>query len=153
MKKYTEKVVCYITHQEHLLVITHVDVPLIRTGVQVPAGTIEPGETPIETALREGREETGLENLQVVGVIASDEYDISPARHEVQRRTFVHLVTEVEAERIWPAGESNPDGGGTQHRWVCWFLPFRDAHVLAVGQGRFIHRLLPEEAGSPEPPQ
>ena len=54
------KVVCYVIQEGHLLVFTHDTVPIEVTGVQVPAGTIEAGESPEECVLREVREETGL---------------------------------------------------------------------------------------------
>ncbi|WP_210250507.1 NUDIX domain-containing protein [Arthrobacter yangruifuii] len=53
------KVVCYAVQQGHLLVFTHKDVPLEITGVQVPAGTIRPGEEAAAAAVRELHEETG----------------------------------------------------------------------------------------------
>lgn len=44
VKARTNKVVCYIVAAGHLVVFTHRDVPLDTVGVQVPAGTITPGE-------------------------------------------------------------------------------------------------------------
>ena len=62
------KVLAYITRERdgrrELLTFTHRDHP--EAGVQVPAGTVEPGQA-IEAALfREIREESGLTNLQLV---------------------------------------------------------------------------------------
>ncbi|WP_240500905.1 NUDIX domain-containing protein [Deinococcus sp. LM3] len=55
-----EKVVCFVmrgaAHPE-LLVFDHVP---DDSGVQLPAGGVEPGETPEQAALRELREESGL---------------------------------------------------------------------------------------------
>ena len=58
-----ERVLAYITragaHEHELLVFEHTpDYP--DAGIQVPAGGMEPGETPGEAALREAWEETGL---------------------------------------------------------------------------------------------
>ncbi len=52
------KAVLYVTRGRELLVFTQRDHP--SAGVQVPKGTVDPGETPDQTALREGFEETGL---------------------------------------------------------------------------------------------
>jgi 8-oxo-dGTP pyrophosphatase MutT (NUDIX family) len=40
----------------------------------LPKGTIEPGETPEDVALREVREETGLSNVRVVGDLGQERY-------------------------------------------------------------------------------
>ena len=53
----------YITNGRRLLLITHPESP--DAGVQVPAGTIEPGESPKYAVMREAREETGLAGAQV----------------------------------------------------------------------------------------
>ncbi|WP_404370469.1 NUDIX domain-containing protein [Kytococcus sedentarius] len=140
-KTRTRKVVCYVTCGRHLLVITHLDVPLVKAGVQVPAGSVEEGESPQDAALREVREETGITGVSLVGRVGTDAYDVSPTRSEVQHRSFVHLVTDADITARWEAGEKDPSTGGNGHRWECWWLPLEDAHVLAAAQGRFIHRV------------
>jgi 8-oxo-dGTP pyrophosphatase MutT (NUDIX family) len=59
------KVTAFITrdgaHGRELLVFTHPD-----AGIQVPAGTMEHGETPEIAVLREAFEETGLTDLRIV---------------------------------------------------------------------------------------
>ncbi|WP_247826827.1 NUDIX domain-containing protein [Arthrobacter antioxidans] len=54
-----QKAVCYVVHDGHLLVFTHDDTPITDTGVQGPAGSIKPGESPEQAAIRELLEETG----------------------------------------------------------------------------------------------
>src|SRR3989442_10215656 len=58
------KVVCYVTRGDDLLVFLHKFAP--AAGLQVPAGTIEPGENPEDAALREAREETGYSGFCVL---------------------------------------------------------------------------------------
>jgi len=53
-----EKAVCFVTRGQDLLVMDHV--PAGSAGVQLPAGGVEPGETPGQAATRELWEETGL---------------------------------------------------------------------------------------------
>lgn len=53
-----EKVLCLVVRGPALLVFDHADVP--DAGVQLPAGGVEPGETPAEAAMRELFEESGL---------------------------------------------------------------------------------------------
>lgn len=69
-----EKVVCYIVKDKKVLVFRHVDFSYEEVGIQVPAGSIKPGETPEEAALREAREETGLDNFRIVEKLGETEY-------------------------------------------------------------------------------
>lgn len=59
-----EKVTVFITrpgvHGPELLLIRHP-----HAGLQLPAGTVEPGESPADAALREAWEETGLADLGI----------------------------------------------------------------------------------------
>ena len=54
-----EKVLCLVMRDSSLLVFDHADVP--DAGVQLPAGGVEPDETPADTAVRELHEESGLQ--------------------------------------------------------------------------------------------
>ena len=53
----------YITSGSRLLLFTQPGAP--DAGIQVPAGTIEPGESPRDAVMREAREETGLTRAQI----------------------------------------------------------------------------------------
>jgi 8-oxo-dGTP diphosphatase len=67
------RVVCYITRaRKDILVFEHThDYP--DSGIQVPGGGIEAGETPQQAALREAFEETGL-HLNQAMYLGSQEY-------------------------------------------------------------------------------
>src|SRR3954468_14297639 len=69
-----EKVLAYVTRTRNgrteLLVFEHRDQP--AAGVQVPAGTVESGESIAAAVVRELEEESGLSALQPHGPI--DEY-------------------------------------------------------------------------------
>lgn len=56
-----EKALVYLTRGNELLVLEHSAEYAAAAGVQVPAGGVEPGETPEAAARRELFEETGLE--------------------------------------------------------------------------------------------
>ena len=58
------KAFAYVTHNNRLLIFSHPLEP--EAGLQVPAGTMNDGETPEHAVLREAAEETGLESLRIV---------------------------------------------------------------------------------------
>ncbi len=69
MQAYLEKVTAFVIrpgpHGAELLLFEHP-----HAGIQIPAGTVEPGETPEQAVLREVREETGLSALRALRVRA-----------------------------------------------------------------------------------
>lgn len=136
-----EKAVCYVVQDDHLLVFTHLQHPMHITGVQVPAGTIKPGETPYQAAERELFEETGLEGI-VSRELGTTAYDIRPLRDEIANRHFLELsVPQQDLSRRWVAGEQDPSHGGAAETWECWWLPLEQAHVLAAGFGSQLWKL------------
>lgn len=135
MPLHVQKVVCYVIHDGHLLVFTHDTIPLATTGVQVPAGTIEPGETPERAAERELFEETGRIG-RVVQSLGEARYDVRPTRDEIAVRHFVLMsIQHADVTERWRAGERFRSDGGGELSWTCWWMPLQDAHVLAAGLG------------------
>ncbi|MGU3410528.1 NUDIX domain-containing protein [Microbacterium sp. M1A1_1b] len=135
MPRDVAKVVCYVVHAEHLLVFTHDGLPMTVTGVQVPAGTIERDESPEHAAERELFEETGHRG-SVLRPLGVERYDLRPARDEIAvRHFFLMSMADVDLDERWQAGEASRSDGGPAVSWTCWWLPLRDAHVLAAGLG------------------
>ncbi len=110
------KVFAYITHRGRLLLFRHTDFP--EAGIQVPAGTLEPGESPASGVMREAREETGLSDLDLVRFLGEtvhsmhDFPDSFPA-HEQHHRFFFHLKCLGEPPPTWRHAELHGPGGPT----------------------------------------
>ncbi|MEV7680620.1 NUDIX domain-containing protein [Streptomyces sp. NPDC088341] len=135
-----DKVLVYVVRDGRLLVFRHTDYPYEEVGIQVPAGSIRPGETPEAAALREAREETGLSDFKIVRKLGETEYDISPYRFEIQRRHVFHLeLTEPTPER-WMSQEDH-DGEQEPTHFECFWMPLEAAHILQSGQGALLGRL------------
>ena len=91
--KIRHRAYAYITNGSRLLLFTHPESP--EAGIQVPAGTIEPGESPQDAVMREAKEETGLTELRYEQFLAQDTRDMRDCgRDELQYRWFFHLSVE-----------------------------------------------------------
>ena len=132
-----DKVLAYITCEGHVVVFRHVDVP--SAGLQVPGGTMEAGEGPIEAALREAAEETGLASLEPVSVLGH----VRLAAEETGRRHYVQLAAPRRGPR-WRHWELTPFDGGQPLRFELEWMPIQAARrQLVPGHGEYLDRLVP----------
>lgn len=137
-----QKVVCYIVWDGQLLVFWHLDEPWDESGLQVPAGSVESGESPEAAALREACEETGLKELRIVRKVGETEYDMAPHRAEMQHRHVFHLRVDVEEPPTrWVSREDDPADGSSPKRLECYWIPLSRGHVLSAGQGALLGQL------------
>jgi 8-oxo-dGTP pyrophosphatase MutT (NUDIX family) len=135
-----EKVLVYVVRDGRLLVFRHTDYSYEEVGLQVPAGSIREGESPQEAALREAREETGLNSFTVVRKLGETEYDISPYRSEIQHRHVFHLELQEGTPERW-ASQEDHDGTATPTRFECFWIPLEAGHILQSGQGALLGQL------------
>ncbi len=145
----SEKVVAYITHRRRLLVFTHRDFP--EAGVQVPAGTVEPGEDGATAVLREAREETGLADLALARYLGERWRDLAHVgRNEVAHRRFYHLRCLGEPPEAWLAMEEHPSEGDPEPiAFECTWAPLPDGvPELAADQGALLPALLSDLAAT-----
>jgi 8-oxo-dGTP pyrophosphatase MutT (NUDIX family) len=134
------KVLCYIVRDGRLLVFRHTDYSYEEVGIQVPAGSVRPDESPEDAALREAREETGLKDFTIVKKLGVAEYDISPYRFEIQQRHVFHLELGEPTPERWTSQEDH-DGEQEPTHFECFWVPLEAAHILQSGQGALLGRL------------
>jgi 8-oxo-dGTP pyrophosphatase MutT (NUDIX family) len=138
-----DKVVAYITHGDRLLIFEQPYAPS-DAGIQVPAGTVEPGEDPDLAVLREAFEESGLSGLEFVSFLGEHHFDARPfGKSEIHRRRIYHLRCTVETPETWDHEETDPHGGA-DHQLILRFRWVRipdEIPNLAAEQDVFLDRL------------
>ena len=105
------KVLAYVVRGDAVCVFEQPAAP--DAGIQVPAGTVQPGEDPADAVLREAVEETGLSGLAVVRHLGTADYDMSAfGRDEVHERHFFALRCDVRHPRGGRTSSGTPPGWG-----------------------------------------
>ncbi len=128
----TAKVIAYITRQRgsetQLLVFEHVDFP--EAGVQVPKGTVEPGEAIEHAARREVCEETGLTQLDGLCYIGAMIQPPLAVGGESEEWNFFAMTVDgnVADEWIHHVGGKGEDEG---MRFHYFWLPLNPSLELA----------------------
>ena len=141
--KPVNKVLAYITlrdeHGLQVLVFNHRGMP--EAGLQVPAGTVEPHESPEEAVLREVSEETGIKDIQVSRLLESFDY-YPQEKQEVHHRTYF----ELQANASLPAQWSHMVSDGKEDKDLVfeffWMPTSMAASQLAGEQGQAVPMLL-----------
>lgn len=137
-----DKAMAYITHRDRLLVFRQPDFP--EAGIQVPGGSIEPGEPPEVAVLREAFEETGLGGLRLVCFLGERKPDGRSWGHdEIHRRYFYHLRCEgAELPETWRHAEQTPsDGSPGPITFELFWAPLPDGVPPLIAE---MDALLPE---------
>lgn len=141
------KVYAYIIHNGRLLVFRHVDFP--EAGVQVPGGTVEPGEDTAAAVLREAYEETGLDGLALVTKLGEDTFHLGRyGRDETLHRTFFQLHSTQPPPKQWRHAERHASEGGSVPIWFDFYwadLPLNEPGFVAE-LAAFLHKLVSQDA-------
>ena len=136
------KAYAYITREaagaSAVLAFRHRDDP--ESGIQVPRGTVDAGEDPAMTVVREVCEEGGLCEARLIGLLARDveAQPDDPARS--WERFFFHLVAPnapVEWEHM-VTGDDEDNGLVFSFFW----LPRERLGDLWPGFGDYLHLIL-----------
>lgn len=89
-----EKVTAFVTRRvngrRELLLFQHPS-----AGIQIPAGTVEPGETPEAAAVRETQEETGLHTVAIDQYLGMHEVVLPETQHMILLPTRVYARPDV----------------------------------------------------------
>ena len=134
------KVYAYVTHGHRLLVFRHVDFP--EAGIQVPGGTVEPGESFERAVRREVREETGLRGLELAGLVGEQMLDMSDhGLAEVQQRRFYHMRCQKETSERWQHVERYASDGSGPLLFELWWAEIDEMPELAGKLGQFLPAL------------
>jgi ADP-ribose pyrophosphatase YjhB (NUDIX family) len=86
--------------------------PPLETRFSLPGGMVEPGETLGEAALRELREETGVE-AKLIGFVAP----VEVIERDPDGRVRLHIVIAAHAAH-WVSGEGQTGPEALDIRWV-----------------------------------
>lgn len=130
------------TRGMRLLLLAHPNQP--EAGLQVPAGTMEPGETPEQAVLREAREETDLEHLILVELIGRQTYDARTwGRDELHDRWFFHLRCEQTTAECWSTTEESPSDGDEPVAFELFWVPLDQTFpALIADHDRYVTNLI-----------
>lgn len=95
----------YVTRVDHgrneVLVFHHPD-----AGIQLPAGTVEDGEAPIDAALREVEEETGLRDARIVRELGVQETVVPPHQRAVREASSLLAEPSPNSARLAMVGRT-----------------------------------------------
>jgi 8-oxo-dGTP pyrophosphatase MutT (NUDIX family) len=130
------KAYIYLTCGRELLVFRQPDQP--EVGLQVPGGTVDPGESHLIAARREFREETGLAVTQALDMLGEQTvlFDNAMGRDIHARRLYHARLREGAARRArWEHFEMTPSAGGDPIRFELFWIDISEA--LALGSRRF----------------
>ncbi|WP_299478909.1 NUDIX domain-containing protein [uncultured Roseibium sp.] len=132
------KAYVYLTCGRDLLVFSEPDFP--HVGLQVPGGTLDPGESYLQAARREFSEETGL-SLDIALESFADEdrifEGIPDCLDGLHRRRHFHGKIREKPSAEWEHFENSPSAGGPPIRFrLFWIDLFA---VDAPAETRFFH--------------
>ena len=123
--KLKHKADIYLTAGRDVLVFRQPDQPYV--GLQIPGGTVDPGESHLQAAMREFNEETGIE-LTCAFEFVADQIALfdNDAGCDVHCRRLYHgrlpAHAAINRQHRWEHFEMDPSGGGDPIRFDLFWL-------------------------------
>jgi 8-oxo-dGTP pyrophosphatase MutT (NUDIX family) len=129
------KVLIYATSRDRLLVFDEPDFPEVE--LQVPGGTVEPGEDIEAAALREFTEETGLQpNGTLIPISTCDYHFVKQGKSVCHRRHHFHIALPGRQPDSWLHREMTPFSGGDPILFRFFWISMDEAKKrLGYGMG------------------
>ncbi len=131
----------YVVARGQLLVFREPEFP--EVGIQVPGGTLEPGETPEIGVVRELTEELGRTDFDVRDLVATQRFafDKDGTRH-VHDRHYFHVEPQTAWPAAWTHADETPDLGGPPVHMEFFWIGLTDPSVsLFAGHGEALPKL------------
>lgn len=119
------RVYLYIVNSNELLVLKHTDFP--ELGLQIPGGTVEFYECPLQAATREATEETGLIDLGAPKFLGSSVVQSQRADEDLLEAWFYLIDAYGEVQRTWKHVERHASGNMGDVRFELSWLVFSEA--------------------------
>jgi 8-oxo-dGTP pyrophosphatase MutT (NUDIX family) len=123
-----EKALIYAIWRDRLLVFDEPDFPHVL--LQVPGGTIEPGENADAAAKREFEEETGLVPRAPLLPLLIQNYRFTRNGRSICHRRHYHVLhLDGEYAQSWQHREMTPFDGGAPIRFRMFWLDLEEAEA------------------------
>jgi 8-oxo-dGTP pyrophosphatase MutT (NUDIX family) len=93
--------------------------------------------------MREVYEESGLEDVRIVGLLGCYDYDARPYRDEIHERYVYHLEVTGPASSSWTHYEANSSDGGPPIAFNFYWMELTEARTrLAGNQGDLLDKII-----------
>ena len=126
------KAYVYMTCGTELLVFDEPETEIAGT-LQVPGGTLDPGESYLHAAKREFEEETGFALTGALEHFSGHDYLYKGTRcltEELHRRSFYHTQIAEKPKTEWDHYEMSPNDGGSPILFRFFWLDLADTNHL-----------------------